>query len=84
MYLKQKPEHKVHISHLHHFVSAYETNEENVKWLEDMIKEALKVAREKTESQIVDQDCLEHIFVCYPFGTVSLYRRIADYEVIND
>lgn len=84
MHLKLASEPLTHISHFHHFVSAYETNKEMVDKLIEMIDDALKTAKGSLEPVIVEQDCLEHIFVVYPSGTIGLYRIVGRYEVVRD
>jgi len=81
MFLKRKDDIKTHISHFHHYVSSYETNEETVRWLEDLLVQGANEAKEKGESVIVDQDSMEHIFVCHPAGNVTLYREVGTFEV---
>jgi len=82
MRLKLKEE-VIHLSHLHRYVSSYATNKETIENLQQDILVALEVS-EQYGPQIVEQDCLEHIFVVFPSGIISLYRKVGDYEVYDD
>ena len=70
-----------HISHFYEYVSAYMKCPEEVDFLCTLIREGIKKAEETGESQIVDRDNMEHIFVCHPAGSISLYRLINTYEI---
>jgi hypothetical protein len=82
MKLRQK-ESVVHLSHFHRYVSAYETTTESVGELGRDIANAIEVARRTKKAQIVDQDCLEHVFIVYPSGAICLYRKVGSYTVYD-
>ena len=70
-HVRQEGDEKLHFSHLHRYVSAYETSDSMVQQLAVDLIAALKVARDTCTRQIVDQDG-EMFFVCNPNGTFSL------------
>jgi len=76
-------EEKLHISHLHHYVSAYESSKEMVGQLRDDLNDALKLAARLRQPQIVDQDG-EMFFICYPNGDLSLCLRWKTYTALTD
>lgn len=82
MRLKLKDE-IIHLSHLHRCVSAYHTDPETVGYLQQDIVAALAKSKQHG-AIIVEQDCLEHIFVVFPSGTIGLYRKVGSYEVYDD
>lgn len=82
--LKVKNTGIIHLSHFHRLVSAYVTSEESLADLEHKIIVAIREARLLNERRIVEQDCIEHIFVVFPSGTIALYREVGCYEVWND
>ena len=71
VHVEQEGDQKLHISHLHHYVSAYELCDATVATLRESLVEGLKKARETSERVIVDQDG-EMFFVCNPSGTFTL------------
>ncbi len=81
MILTHRKEADTHLSHIHRLVSAYATNDKTVADLSCAISWAKKEAKKQRESIVVCQDCLEHILVIHPSGTISLYRQISDWEV---
>jgi hypothetical protein len=81
MKLKPIHHHPIHVSHFHRWVSAYETNEETVDWLIQMIKDAIQIAEQTKEPQIVCQDNYNHVFLVHPSKHISLYRKINLYKV---
>jgi len=83
MKLKRR-EQIIHISHLHHLVSAYATSNETVAELVESIESAVVTAREEGKGQIVDQDCLENIIVVHPRGSLTFYREIGHYEIVEE
>jgi len=83
MLLKQKSQ-IIHLSHLHRYVSAYSTDRETIESLQQDILAALTESKQQNRAIIVEQDCLEHIFVIFPSGTISLYRNVGSYEVYDD
>jgi len=78
---REEGEKNLHISHLHRYVSAYETNSQTVNDLINDLQTALDLASKKKEPQIVDQDG-EMFFVVYPYGLISLCLRWKDYKII--
>lgn len=84
MHLKLVPGNKTHLSHFHPLVSAYETNDETIKDLEQSISDAIRKAKENTQPIIVDQDSIEHIFIVWPSGKISLYREVGCYEIFEE
>jgi hypothetical protein len=71
----------IHLSHLHHLVSSYESSPERVKDLAEALELAILNAKACGSSIIVDQDCLDHIFVCFPSGSIGLYKQCGKYEI---
>jgi hypothetical protein len=82
MRLEREGSQVIHLSHLHRYVSAYETNKTTLEDLEQDIQIALLEAKQHGPV-IVQQDCLEHIFIVFPSGTIGLYRLVGNYEVYN-
>jgi len=80
---RDEGEERYHISHLHHYVSAYEYTKETLKDLVDDLERALEEAKKKTETIIVDQDG-EMFFCVYPSGLISLCFRWKNYKVIRE
>jgi len=74
---------RVHISHYFNLVSAYHLNPENLDRLVESIREAIVKAKETGEGVIVEQDCLEHIFVVHPSGAISLYACMGTFTMEN-
>jgi len=74
---------KLHISHLHHYISAYETNEKMVNDLVEDIEEALEEAKKNTETIMVNQDG-EMCFNVHPSGTIVLMIPWKRYKIIRD
>lgn len=62
---------RIQFSHLHQYVSAYETSPEMVEQLRQDLVDALKRAKETRARQIVDQDG-EFFFTANPNGTFDL------------
>ena len=73
----------MHVSHFFHLISAYEMCQERFEWIYQLIREGIKKAEKTHESQIVDDDCMEHILICHPAGTISLYREIGCYKIME-
>lgn len=71
-------ENKLHFSHLHGYVSAYEPTPNMVRELKEYLLEALAKAARTKRPRIVDQDG-EMFFVAYPNGTFSLCLRWKSY-----
>lgn len=71
------------LSHFHRLVSAYHISEELVEALAVSLEEAQKEARQSGESIIVEQDCLEHLFIVFPSGNVGLYRSVGTYQIVE-
>ncbi len=80
--LKPVPEPKTDLSHFHRLVSAYQTNDESVEDLAVELEKAVQIAREKCESVVVDQDCLDHVFIVHP-NAIGLYRLVSTWEVVK-
>jgi hypothetical protein len=80
----QQRRHRIHLSHFHSYVSAYFTTKETVGELEQAILLAQEQAKESKDAQIVEQDCLEHLFIVFPSGSICLYRLVGDYEIDNN
>lgn len=76
-------EKKLHISHLYHYVSAYQYTKEDCDDLVEQLEQALRKAKAKTEVVLVDKDG-EMFFAVYPSGNISLCLRWKEYEVIRD
>lgn len=76
-------EKKLHISHLYHYVSAYEYSEEDLDYLVSQLEDALVEAKTKRREVIVDRDG-EMFFVVYPSGNMSLCLRWKEYEIIRE
>lgn len=74
---------RCHISHYFNLVSAYHLSPENLDRLVESICEAVTKAKETGEGVIVEQDCLEHIFVVHPSGAISLYARMGTFTMEN-
>lgn len=72
---------RAHISHYFNLVSAYHLNPENLDRLMELIREATVKAKETREGVIVEQDCLEHIFVVHPSGAISLYACMGTFTI---
>lgn len=77
---REEGEESLHISHLHHYVSAYVTDKERVESLVSDLESAIKVSKATTECQMVDQDG-EMFFVVYPSGLISLCLRWKNYKI---
>jgi len=77
---RDEGEESLHISHLHHYVSAYVTDKERVGALVTDLESAMRVAKATIEPQIVDQDG-EMFFVVYPSGKISLCLRWKNYKL---
>ena len=75
-----KDESRLHISHIHHYVSAYHTTEETVKQLAESIEWAISKAKETLEPQIVDQDG-EMCLIIHPSGSIKVMIPWKSYEV---
>lgn len=84
MHLRETGSNCIHISHFHHFVSAYETNEETVADLEEAIREAVVCAKAIGEGVIVDQDCGDHVFIVHPRGSISLMAERKSFEILPE
>jgi len=78
---RSEGEERLHISHLHHYVSAYVTSKERVDDLVEALVWGLKQAKDTTTAVIVDQDG-EMFFVVYPAGQISLCLRWKSYHII--
>ena len=74
---------QLHLSHLHAYVSAYQTTDATVKELADALVEGLAEAKRETRQVIVDQDG-EHFFVCYPSGAFDLCIRWKSYRIVKE
>lgn len=74
---------RLHISRLHHYVSAYETNKEMVNDLVEDIEAALEKAKETHESIIVDQDGVM-CFHVYPSGTIALMLPWKRFKIVRE
>ena len=75
-------EENLHISHLHRYVSAYETNKEMVADLVQDIEDALKEAKKTEEPVIVDQDG-EMCFHVHASGTITLMLPWKQYKILR-
>ena len=75
---------RAHLSHYFNLVSAYHLNHENLDRLMESIREATIKAKETSEGVIVEQDCLEHIFVVHPSGAISLYACMGTFTIEDD
>lgn len=62
---------RLHISHLFHYVSAYEYNEENLDWLVSSLESALEKSKSTMKSELVDLDG-EFCFRVTPAGYITL------------
>lgn len=80
---RNEREEKLHISHLHHYVSAYETNAGAVTVLVTSIEEAIEKAKRTKEIQVVDQEgeCCFHV---YPSGNITLMLPWKKYKIIKE
>jgi len=74
---------QLHISHLHHYVSAYETNKETIDELVEDIETALAEAKETGEFRVVDQDG-EMCFHVYPSGNFTLMIPWKRFKIIRE
>jgi len=74
---------KLHISHLYEYVSAYYKTEDEVNCLVSMLTFALKEAKEKHETQIVDRDG-EFCFHVTPAGYIMLMIPWKIYKVLDE
>ena len=81
----QRTEHegKIHLSHFHQYVSAWEPSEERQKDLSDALERALVKAKKKTRTQIVDLDgeCCFHVT---PMGYIILMLPWRMYRVAEE
>lgn len=68
------------ISHLHYLVSAYESTVEELERLRSDIREALVVAQETGQTQIVDHDRCDFCFHVFPMGQISLMTAIREFD----
>jgi len=80
---REHNENKIHISHLHRYISAYVTSPETVHDLVSDITFALNAAKNSGEVQIVDQDgeCCFHVS---PFGYITLMLPWKQYVVYDN
>jgi hypothetical protein len=81
MHLAQQGSKRLHIGHLHQYVSAYETTPETIAQLVESLEEALKESQRDCKEIIVDQDGHDHFFVVSPSGTISLCVRWKEFHV---
>lgn len=77
---REEHEPRMHFSHLHQYVSAYEPSPERLEDLRQAILQGLVEAKRDTRPVIVDQDG-EMFIVCYPAGSISLCLRWKSYEL---
>ena len=84
MKLKPVEEGPIHLSHLHRLVSAYETNRQTVVELATALREGVEKSKRDTEVVVVDQDSMEHVFICLPSGKLALYRLVQVYEICDE
>ena len=77
---REEHEAKMHFSHLHQYVSAYEPSPEGLEDLRQAILQGLAEAKRDTRPVIVDQDG-EMFIVCNPAGSISLCLRWKNYEL---
>lgn len=80
---RTEDEKRLHISHLYHYVSAYERCRQEIDLLVEMLEGALVEAKEKRIAVEVNRDG-EMFFMVYPSGQISLCLRWKDYEVIRE
>ena len=80
---REEGEALLHISHLHHYVSAYHTSKEDVDLLVSMIEEALVEAEASRESVIVNRDG-EMCFHAHPNGSLTLMVPWKHYRIVRD
>jgi len=80
---REEGEQCLHISHLHHYVSAYECSAEMVADLVDALEQAIGRAKRTLVPQVVDQDG-EMFFLVGPLGRIDLCLRWKTYEVIRE
>ncbi len=80
---RNEGEKKLHISHLHKYVSAYFDTKEGVESLVEDIEEALERAMVTGQAQIVDQDG-EMCFHVYSTGMLTLMVPWKRYRIIRE
>jgi len=73
----------IEISHFYYLISAYELNKENVENLRKDILEAIKIAKETKQTQIVAHDRVDFCLHIHPSGGISVMAQIRYYEKIE-
>lgn len=74
---------KIEISHFHYLISAYELTKENSEDLKKDILEAMKIAKETKQTQIVSHDRVDFCLHIHPSGGISVMAQIRFYEKVE-